>query len=729
LVILVVLSVVPSASSGGRGEVGEVRILGDRLLGEVAHTIWFQGFVADPSSGEPIDATHDVVAEIFDAVTGGTSLWGPETHPATSVVDGWFNIELGHYVAMMYFDSPPYYLELTVDGEVLSPRLKLGSVPSALDAQRAVQEDGDWGISGDNVYKMTGNVGIGLSGPSVPLDVRATEYVAIRGASIGDAGTFYGVMGEGTGDGTVYGVIGNGVGTGSVYGVAGFADGVGVHGRHNGTGVRGSLGTEFYGVHGDAMGQSDAWAGYFHGKAYVSDTLGVGTETPTARLDVNGTVKMLGFHMSDCAVAGRVLTCDGSGAGTWQDAPAGGSDSDWTIAGIDMYSNVTGKVGVGTTSPTSPFTVYSDGSNALESTSANPGGAAVAIRGNATGNEAYGLYGDADADVGVAYGVRAESDIAQGTAYGCYTEAYSDSGNAVGVFSEASANPAHGGAATGVYGRATVPVGASTGVKGEGGNWGVWGSNSVSTARGRLGGQSTGVYGNDGSGQADWAGYFEGNVFFDDAIAVGTDAPRKPIHVYTNYGGAVTYGIEVENYSEADGSATGILFKVGSSNEDRGKGGIAYERMSTWNRGSFHILQDSGANPNVANLADAVLTVENSGDVGIGTRTPASKLEVAGIVHSTSGGFKFPDGSIQTTASLAPPAPARAAGNVVLDSDGAARVELPPSVSTYDDELRYQLTTIGGFAPVYVAEKATGGAFTIAGGEPGMEVSWQVTVE
>lgn len=66
-------------------------------------------------------------------------------------------------------------------------------------------------------------------------------------------------------------------------------------------------------------------------------------------------------------------------------------------------------------------------------------------------------------------------------------------------------------------------------------------------------------------------------------------------------------------------------------------------------------------------------------------------------------------------------------GNVVLDDNGQATVTMPAWFQALNQEFRYQLTTIGGFAPVYVATEIADNAFTIAGGKPGLKVSWQVT--
>jgi hypothetical protein len=67
-------------------------------------------------------------------------------------------------------------------------------------------------------------------------------------------------------------------------------------------------------------------------------------------------------------------------------------------------------------------------------------------------------------------------------------------------------------------------------------------------------------------------------------------------------------------------------------------------------------------------------------------------------------------------------------GNVALDAKGEARVELPDWFQALNKDYRYQLTAIGTPGPnLYIAEKVQNNRFKIAGGTPGMEVSWQVT--
>jgi hypothetical protein len=77
-------------------------------------------------------------------------------------------------------------------------------------------------------------------------------------------------------------------------------------------------------------------------------------------------------------------------------------------------------------------------------------------------------------------------------------------------------------------------------------------------------------------------------------------------------------------------------------------------------------------------------------------------------------------------------------GVVVLDDNGEAEIELPDWFSALNKDFRYQLTAIGAPGPnLYIAEKISdtttsnknknNSRFRIAGGNSGMEVSWQVT--
>ncbi|MEM6348688.1 MAG: hypothetical protein AAF927_32690 [Bacteroidota bacterium] len=66
-------------------------------------------------------------------------------------------------------------------------------------------------------------------------------------------------------------------------------------------------------------------------------------------------------------------------------------------------------------------------------------------------------------------------------------------------------------------------------------------------------------------------------------------------------------------------------------------------------------------------------------------------------------------------------------GTVQLDANGNAVVSLPSYFEALNTDFHYQLTCVGGFAQVFIAEEIQNNQFSIAGGQPGMKVSWQVS--
>jgi hypothetical protein len=69
-------------------------------------------------------------------------------------------------------------------------------------------------------------------------------------------------------------------------------------------------------------------------------------------------------------------------------------------------------------------------------------------------------------------------------------------------------------------------------------------------------------------------------------------------------------------------------------------------------------------------------------------------------------------------------------GNATLNAKGQATVTFPDWFSGINTDFRYQLTAIGVPGPgLYIAKEVENGSFTIAGGQPGSKVSWQVTAK
>ena len=66
-------------------------------------------------------------------------------------------------------------------------------------------------------------------------------------------------------------------------------------------------------------------------------------------------------------------------------------------------------------------------------------------------------------------------------------------------------------------------------------------------------------------------------------------------------------------------------------------------------------------------------------------------------------------------------------GNITTDANGIATVTLPHYFDTLNKDFRYQLTTLGQPAQVWIAEKISGNRFVIKSDKPNVEISWMVT--
>lgn len=102
-------------------------------------TVNYQGYLTD-SGGNPISGTATLQFTIWDASSGGNSVWS-ETHNNVPVTSGYFSVLLGSQgtpLTAAEFQGSPRYLEVVYDATTF-PRQPFSSVPYALVANYATE--------------------------------------------------------------------------------------------------------------------------------------------------------------------------------------------------------------------------------------------------------------------------------------------------------------------------------------------------------------------------------------------------------------------------------------------------------------------------------------------------------------------------------------------------------------------------------------------------------------
>jgi len=134
----------------------------------------------------------------------------------------------------------------------------------------------------------------------------------------------------------------------------------------------------------------------------------------------------------------------------------------------------------------------------------------------------------------------------------------------------------------------------------------------------------------------------------DGKIGIGTTIPGTG----TTGQGGTNFGTTVLDLVSTGRPVLGIK-------SDSASGNLATLMMSASNNSSkdIHWNLDSSGSLTLYQYSAQAYTIAfyNNGNVGIRTLQPDAPLTVAGLIHNTAGGIKFPDGSIQTTATLRGP--------------------------------------------------------------------------
>ncbi len=123
------------------------------LAAPVPATVSFSARLVDEKSGELLDGAHSVQFELFDAADGGASVWKEGRDVA--IEDGLLFVALGEVQPLdgTVFNGRRLFLQVTLDGTVMEPRVSLESVPYAIRASGAENADAVGGIAAQDLQR------------------------------------------------------------------------------------------------------------------------------------------------------------------------------------------------------------------------------------------------------------------------------------------------------------------------------------------------------------------------------------------------------------------------------------------------------------------------------------------------------------------------------------------------------------------------------------------------
>jgi trimeric autotransporter adhesin len=224
---------------------------------------------------------------------------------------------------------------------------------------------------------------------------------------------------------------------------------------------------------------------------------------------------------------------------------------------------------------------------------------------------------------------------------------------------------------------------------------------------GKLAGPIAAVYGSGYSTGDHTYGYLGSKdygvrAYHSDGVAFRADSSGTSVWAISNDG----WGVDARSY------ASGKSGVIGVSQSSGGYGVSA----ANWTNGIW------------ANLAGPTYAGDFFGNVRV-----QGNLQVTGTVSKAGGSFMIdhpldPEHKTLSHSFVESPDMMNIYNGVVtLDDKGEAVVTLPDWFEALNGDFRYQLTSIGMFMPVFVADEVRNNAFRIAGGTAGKKVSWQVT--